>query len=740
MPIPAILGRLAAAAGSVAGRAGIAAGQWGLSQGLSPISRGAQLNLNQRFPNVAPAPEDLFRAHYSGLMNLADLTNGMIFNGIALSPVARDADLSPWWEKVWDAGKPVPGADLVIEMLRRDKLTPEFAEDLLRRGGAYFQDVRNYLKERSDPLSVADILRLHAQGQFGEGTARRLMVWAGVVDKEAQDYLLLDSLAPAPQETLTLLNRRVIGEQTARAYLRASGFKDPAAQDSMLALRYVYPGPADLVSFALREAWDQQTVARFDYDAEFPPEFQFWMERQGAGSDMRTDWQIQQGLAPVTLAQLYWRVHWQALSPTLAYEMFQRLRPGRVRRFQRGDFQPRAFTLADLQQVLKINDYPRPFRDQLAAIAYNVPRLVDIDRFYDLGTIDRAEVYELHLDRGYSPADAETRTSWLTRSIDTKRFKALTGDLGKLAKDGYKAGVLDRRAAARQLAAWYLIGRPAGDAFQQLPAEAQADKALSLPAVVAALGAIDLQEAMAKAKEGIASVRKRFLAGILGSRQARQLLEQVGIGRDKAVDLVTRWRLAMEGPRQLFATRKIAQLARDGILPLQLADNYLANLGWEQPERSYLLAEMRRNYGMQLARAQEKAAKTQAQRVQAIKKQLQEQKRERKELVRGLAYQASRTQLKTYFVRQLLDERDYTRALARLDLTPETIRHELALALLEKQEYWAKKARERRAALKELEPKGATNGQAPQEPVDETENGESADGTDGTRRPAGSVL
>lgn len=165
------------------------------------------------------------------------------------------------------------------------------------------------------------------------------------------------------------------------------------------------PGPGDLVSMAVREAWRDDVAAKFGYDADFPPEFGDWMEKQG----MSTDW-----------AKRYWRAHWRLPGLTQALEMFQR----------------KIITPGELDDYLRAADIPNFWRKAITQMGYRVITRVDARRMYQSGVYNEQEVYRAYTDLGYSDKDATDLTIW-TISEYTQETRELTkSDILGLYRDG----------------------------------------------------------------------------------------------------------------------------------------------------------------------------------------------------------------------------------------------------------------------------------------------------------------
>jgi len=173
------------------------------------------------------------------------------------------------------------------------------------------------------------------------------------------------------------------------------------------------PSVSDLVRFELREV--------------FRPSFRRELLREAPSSDF-LKWMKKQGYDKFW-AESYWAAHWDLPSITQGFEMFHRLRPGRVP----PDVQ---FTRADLERLLKQQDVLPFYRPRLTAIAYLPITRVDIRRMYRLGVIDEKEVEERYKDLGYSPEDAKLLAEYTIKDVGREERAVSKSDLVKLYVEG----------------------------------------------------------------------------------------------------------------------------------------------------------------------------------------------------------------------------------------------------------------------------------------------------------------
>ena len=167
------------------------------------------------------------------------------------------------------------------------------------------------------------------------------------------------------------------------------------------------PGPGDLVTMAVREAFSPEQVAALGLAAEFPAAFGEWMTKQGYD----IEW-----------AQRFWYSHWALPSISMAFEMLHR----------------GVLDESGLDALLKAQDISPAWRDKLTEISYNPLTRVDVRRMYGLGVLDRSDVLQSYRDIGYNEINAERMTEFtvLYESEDVR--EATKADILR----GYREGML----------------------------------------------------------------------------------------------------------------------------------------------------------------------------------------------------------------------------------------------------------------------------------------------------------
>lgn len=527
----------------------------------------------------------------------------------------------------------------------------------------------------------ADVNARLAQGR---GTRGWQGLWEGVWASKIT--------VPQPGELLLLRNLQEITED---ALIQSMSLLDLWTPESRRLQEVLYnnqiPGPEELAHMAVKDCWNQAVVDRLGYDNEYPPQLDYWSKIVGGVGDAR----IRDAAGnlvgdPVSWARMRWRAHWVTLGPSQMYDMFQRLRPNRIQNFQKVIPGVEPFTNRDLDRGLLIADYPRTERKWLAAVAYNKPRLVDIRRLYLDGTIDRAECYELHLDYGYTPHDADLLTSWLVG----QRLRALTPrprvNPSAAALQLYQIGVASRGETRNRLLA--ALGGV------QYSADKPVDLSNLPPAAVGQinqmadqlLATTDYRRSAKRATEILSTVRRRFLRGYLSQTEARTDLVNAGFQLARIEEYIQQWELELQGGKLLASTSAIRRYVQEGTLGLSSAKTYLSNLGWKDPELSWMLSDYQHARDVYVNQIAAREAKTRAAQTRALQQAHQAAIRQQREVSRQAARSGSPSQLVRYYTHWVINAQELYDGLTRTGYSSDGVKRALEDATIKRIEWGAK--------------------------------------------------
>lgn len=156
---------------------------------------------------------------------------------------------------------------------------------------------------------------------------------------------------------------------------------DDYTLEQMLKATELLPGAQDLIRFAVREVFTPEIVDLYGLYEDYP--------------DRLTSEGDKIGLTPENCLN-NWAAHWELPSLGMGYEMFHR----------------RIIDREGLKTLMRTQDIMPYWRDKLIELSYSKLTRVDVQRMYEIGTMDEEEVYNAFLDYGYSPENAKRMTEF----------------------------------------------------------------------------------------------------------------------------------------------------------------------------------------------------------------------------------------------------------------------------------------------------------------------------------------
>ena len=207
-------------------------------------------------------------------------------------------------------------------------------------------------------------------------------------------------MRPLPSEgaIVELRHRGLITDATAQFYLQQLGYEQSHI-DEIIALSEVIPNVGDLITFQVREAFNDIAAAKYGYDGGDTTQVTQWAAKQG----LSADW-----------VKRYWRSHWQLPGISQGYDMLHRLRPGQS---------TNPFVKADMQELLQVADYTPFWQNRLIEISYDPYTRVDVRRLHKLKILTDDDVYQNYLDQGYDEEHAKALTKY---TIDSETIDGST--------------------------------------------------------------------------------------------------------------------------------------------------------------------------------------------------------------------------------------------------------------------------------------------------------------------------
>ena len=255
------------------------------------------------------------------------------------------------------------------------------------------------------------------------------------------DFMILD-----PPQLLALWRRNFIDESYLDTYLHLHGLGDDDIKqlkslteirlDPMswvTAFRRKYEDFAKIEDDLKHQGWNEDRIKALKFTTLFIPtadEQTLWLAREvyeplmvdryGLGDELPvyedTDFD-QVGVTPAQMANK-WAAHWEHASFMQVIEMLHRGTLSLDREMPEPPSTKGGWATRDAEGEEALYDWYRlveipPFwRDRLTAMSWNVPTRVDVRRWWDMRTIDEAELYNVYHRQGYHGKDLDNYVLW----------------------------------------------------------------------------------------------------------------------------------------------------------------------------------------------------------------------------------------------------------------------------------------------------------------------------------------
>jgi hypothetical protein len=279
-------------------------------------------------------------------------------------------------------------------------------------------------KKPNRKLSLTESAALYAEGHIDREKAEDNSRKQGFAE-DVFDDLIRGSETPIDVERAnSALHRKIIDDDYYNTLLKRHGINHV---DSLIIrkLSEIIPPIQDLISMSVRDVFSEDVVSEFQLFSDLPPKFVQEARKHG----LSKEW-----------VEKYWGAHWRLPSANQGFEMFHR----------------RVIDDSQLDLLLRAVDVSPFWREKLKKIAYNPITRVDIRRMYKLGVITRQQVYERHLDLGYSPEDAVIMTQFVESYVDVSEETEDEVNVREISQSQIKSlfnlGTINAQEASHQLA------------------------------------------------------------------------------------------------------------------------------------------------------------------------------------------------------------------------------------------------------------------------------------------------
>jgi hypothetical protein len=516
------------------------------------------------------------------------LTTESMWDQLKCHGVANDG----MWQRVFANAQVWPDPNVALAAFRRGMITQEEMTAYIKQAGWYDPDARRLLMHPPWRWTVNEIRTLSETLNWSDAFTEQMLSSCGMsreIDQEWYDSLYTP---PSPFETLQLLNRGVIEDSLAEDWLILSGMTHPNVRLAFRHLRHQIPSPSELIRFSVKEVWNAQVVRDLGYDDEFDqiPAFRHWMEKQGYGGSPAV-----MGLGdgqPTTWAQAFWRAHWETISNTQAYNMLHRLRPtgglqggppgsgSEAPRIPEIGGRPiKPMTMADVAEVLKINDYPPIWRERLAAISYLPLRLVDINRI----------VYLCLKDEEFKAAtmpDSWTVEQWASEEFQdrgqTKRQADLLARLAvdRAAAQRHRDHIRETRMMRTGRTGLVLRQYSNGTITREDAYTRLRNLGLNRAVIEAWLDERDARKKLEDLRFQVGWLQKHVLKGQMSLAEAGTWLNRLGLVASEVTRYLNRWRFELDAGLKMEVTDQILREYERGRISHGQAYARLETLGW----------------------------------------------------------------------------------------------------------------------------------------------------------------
>jgi len=406
---------------------------------------------------------------------------------------------------------------------------------------------------------------------------------------------VLESSATRPGvgELVQLFMRGQFDRAEFDSRMRNMGVLKVQHSDEFLNLAQLIPPYTDLIRMMTRDAADDRVALAYGYDKNFGEKF--YGNGGPADPGPVAKWAAAQGISPEVFKFL-WRSHWFLPSYTQLTEMLFRYPPDRpeVVRWdemarEQGEaaalaaFGPRPIvvTLNDVRYALEVNDFAPAWVDGMIGIAYHPLTRTDAVRAYEIGSIDRDELYWVMRRNGYDELDSQRLVKFYDLQKSRRVSNATDSWSIRKTKRIYKAGGINRAQALDHLrpvtADPSQAARVIDDADLELQADAQTHE--------------------------IKAVRKAYLFGELDVRGVGTRLTYLGLGAAQQTQFLAMWNGDKEGRLKEPTLRELGRWYRRGAINGPQFMERLLRLGYTKADANRII------YSANVEEAERDAAK-----------------------------------------------------------------------------------------------------------------------------------
>lgn len=432
---------------------------------------------------------------------------------------------------------------------------------------SYYQQPETYAAQSANPLNIL------SQGDIDAsylGNAITVDQWYclttanGNAPWQHQQAMLTKRTKPNINDLVQLQMRGDITDDDFLNRVRAEGV---LSQEDLLLfgkLAKQYWTLTDLMQWMVKDVANEKFVALAGLDDDFAdswtPELQRMADQVGVTKEQ---------------IKFAYRAQWQDIPLGQLFQMYWRLRPGRVDKSLE-------FSEADLIFMMGIQEVQPRFREKLKAVAYLPINRTDIMAAVTAGTMGGLEAYERFQDLGYSPVDARAMTDMLLVKVEGQLQSSMGAWTRRKINTQYIQGAITRQEADT------LLSRTIVDEDVRKGALDDSDT---------------VRQALGKGS-CIKGVKRRYYTGEYNSNTARLKLAGLGVELGVADTLLSGWTCERESRSKEPTVQMLVSWVNKGIITWDQMGTRLMNLGYTQEDAN----RIRVSTDIDARQAQNKAA------------------------------------------------------------------------------------------------------------------------------------
>lgn len=378
------------------------------------------------------------------------------------------------------------------------------------------------------PEDVCIALRLFNIIDNGEYNAR--MVHFGYPAGKAQEILTMAKSRLPADAVVTLGFRHKETADAIATKLRERGWVDEEAADYVEVMR-PFPSAQDVVTWAAREAFSPDMIAKFGLAERMPSEYLDWAQRVGWDEEV---------------AKRYWYSHWRYPGTLDVFEMRHR---GVI-----GD--------SDVDAYFQQADMAPFWREGLLKIAYVPFTRVDIRRMHKIGLIKDEELSKYYQDIGYYGDKAEMLAQF-TIKLNAGEAAEETEVLSKaMLSRAFKLGMIDDAEYRQRL-------------IDLKVPEAKADFYVQVD---------NMTMAMDEAADWVSLLRSQVKSGIITAQEAATKMASLGLSDRMVRHFTDLFESAVGETTRLPSKTDIKGWVQAKLISLDEAYTKLVQLGYAPSE------------------------------------------------------------------------------------------------------------------------------------------------------------